>query len=379
MAEASNGKTAVGSNGSMSSLYGVGGNYDDLVRQTTQASYNVGAGEQFANMANWDFALQGQAASGTGAGVAGGYVGGIPSAYGGVAFNVEQARAQCIADMQIEATNPAIVHASPRPGELNVLVTGVGSREVPDSYGEMRAVPWNLRDALRDPSVASTPGGAILGFGYNVVESVIGNTAALFSPNNLNPVSGEMVSPGVLQRAKEDLVINAGTLAIGGENLLVGATRSTATGVRAIGESGTGQAFAARMDQLNYRMGVTSYVAEPSFGVSAAAGFSSEAKLVGHFEKHGVEFGASSASEYLQVGQDIMRNGVPVEYFYKPAGELRTGYAQFMSNSSRGVAKFGFVGTNTDGAITTIHTESGKSFWKMLNGNPADKTIWPKR
>lgn len=50
---------------------------------------------------------------------------------------------------------------------------------------------------------------------------------------------------------------------------------------------------------------------------------------------------------------------------------------QFMGNSSRGDAKYGFVGTNSDGAITTIHVESGKSFWKMLSGDPKDKTIRP--
>ncbi|WP_231674568.1 hypothetical protein, partial [Ralstonia pseudosolanacearum] len=31
------------------------------------------------------------------------------------------------------------------------------------------------------------------------------------------------------------------------------------------------------------------------------------------------------------------------------------------------------VGTNADGAITTIHTESGNSFWKMLNNGNIDK------
>ncbi|WP_353556352.1 LysM domain-containing protein [Paraburkholderia terrae] len=136
--------------------------------------------------------------------------------------------------------------------------------------------------------------------------------------------------------------------------------------------AGMAENYAAKTDVL-------AYAKDPTSGVTSAAGFASEAKLVGHFEKHGAEFGASSASEYLQIGQGIMKNGVEVEYFYKPADELRTGYVQFMGNSSRGTAKFGFVGTNTDGAITTIHTESGKSFWKMLNGTPADKTIWPKR
>lgn len=70
-----------------------------------------------------------------------------------------------------------------------------------------------------------------------------------------------------------------------------------------------------------------------------------------------------------------MQGGDKVQYLYK--GEMRTGYVQFMGNSSRGDAKYGFVGTNPDGAITTIHVESGKSFWKMLNGNPKDKTIRP--
>jgi filamentous hemagglutinin len=45
-----------------------------------------------------------------------------------------------------------------------------------------------------------------------------------------------------------------------------------------------------------------------------------------------------------------------------------------MGNSSFGSAKFGFVGTNSKGYITTIHIESGNSFWKKLNGN-LNKTI----
>jgi hypothetical protein len=105
----------------------------------------------------------------------------------------------------------------------------------------------------------------------------------------------------------------------------------------------------------------------------AEANFADANKLSDHFKKHGAEFGAGTPDEYLQIGRDIMRNGEKVEYLYK--GEIRTGYVQFMGNSSKGSAKFGFVGTNADRAITTIHTESGKSFWKMLNGNPLDKTI----
>ena len=112
----------------------------------------------------------------------------------------------------------------------------------------------------------------------------------------------------------------------------------------------------------------------PGF-LGAARGFASEAKLFGHFERHGAEFGAKTANDYLQVGRDIMRTGTKVQYLYK--GETRTGYVQFMANTRRGDAKFGFVGTSADGAITTIHTQSGKSFWKMMNGDPSIKTITP--
>jgi len=33
------------------------------------------------------------------------------------------------------------------------------------------------------------------------------------------------------------------------------------------------------------------------------------------------------------------------------------------------------VGTNAQGQITTLHTQSGKDFWKTINGNAQDKSI----
>lgn len=45
---------------------------------------------------------------------------------------------------------------------------------------------------------------------------------------------------------------------------------------------------------------------------------------------------------------------------------MRTGYVQFMSNNSKGNAKFAFVGTNNEGYITTFHTESGKCWRKVV-------------
>lgn len=101
--------------------------------------------------------------------------------------------------------------------------------------------------------------------------------------------------------------------------------------------------------------------------------FGNSSTLASHFQKHGKEFGAATAKAYLKVGRDIARTGYKVRYNYK--GERRTGYIAFMGNSSRGEAKFGFVGTNRQGVITTIHTKNGADAWKMLNGNQRDKNI----
>ncbi|MVA71946.1 hypothetical protein GOZ81_12765 [Agrobacterium vitis] len=120
------------------------------------------------------------------------------------------------------------------------------------------------------------------------------------------------------------------------------------------------------------------YVENPNtlvdvFGLTA--NFADDARLNSHFEKHGAEFNAKTPAEYLEIGRSVMQQGDKVVYVYK--GEKRTGYVKFMGNTRRGQSKFAFVGTNSDGAITTIHTESGNSFWKMLNGSSSDKTIRP--
>jgi RHS repeat-associated protein len=103
--------------------------------------------------------------------------------------------------------------------------------------------------------------------------------------------------------------------------------------------------------------------------------FANQAKLDSHFGKHGPEFAAKSPEEYLGMARDVMQKGVKVKYTYK--GESRTGYVQFMGNARRGTSKFAFVGTNAEGNITTFHVESGKSFWKMLNGDPRDTALNP--
>ncbi len=70
-----------------------------------------------------------------------------------------------------------------------------------------------------------------------------------------------------------------------------------------------------------------------------------------------------------------MKGGTKVQYAYK--GETRTGFVQLMGNNRKGQSKFAFVGTNSQGQITTLHAKSGKDFWKTLNGNAKDKTINP--
>ncbi|UWI59859.1 RHS repeat protein [Pseudomonas sp. BW7P1] len=103
--------------------------------------------------------------------------------------------------------------------------------------------------------------------------------------------------------------------------------------------------------------------------------FGSDEKLAGHFEKHGAEFKAMNKVEYLLIARDVVNQGTRVEYLYK--GEVRAGYLQLMGTNRKGEAKFAFVGTNTNDEITTLHTKSGKEFWRTINGNTQDKAVRP--
>ncbi|PIT53125.1 hypothetical protein BHC44_06600 [Snodgrassella alvi] len=110
-----------------------------------------------------------------------------------------------------------------------------------------------------------------------------------------------------------------------------------------------------------------------SLGLSKCSNFENKDKLNSHFKKHGGEFGAKTKQEYLDIGHYIVKNGYKVQYPYK--GELRTGYVSYMGNTSKGATKIGFVGTNSEGHITTIHTKSGKDIWKTLNGDAKDTVL----
>ena len=102
--------------------------------------------------------------------------------------------------------------------------------------------------------------------------------------------------------------------------------------------------------------------------VQHPSNFADRVKLESHYDKHGGEFGGiyKSANEYLDGAKDVINNGVKVQYEYKD--EIRTGYVRFMGNNKDGNAKFEFVGTNNNNEITTYHTQSGKKFWKTING-----------
>uniref|UniRef100_UPI002B1E52B8 RHS repeat-associated core domain-containing protein n=2 Tax=Pseudomonas TaxID=286 RepID=UPI002B1E52B8 len=108
---------------------------------------------------------------------------------------------------------------------------------------------------------------------------------------------------------------------------------------------------------------------------SRPGNFGSDEKLAAHFEKHGAEFKAMTNEEYLLIARGVVNQGTRVEYLYK--GEMRAGYIQLMGNNRKGEAKFAFVGTNTNDEITTLHTKSGKEFWRTINGNAQDKTVRP--
>ncbi|PHU33821.1 hypothetical protein [Pseudobutyrivibrio ruminis] len=101
---------------------------------------------------------------------------------------------------------------------------------------------------------------------------------------------------------------------------------------------------------------------------SEAMSFATDDLLNSHFEKHASEFKGlyNTLDEYLIGARDVIESGYKVRYIYK--GEERFGYVKFLGSNSKGQAKFAFVGTNNNGFITTFHTESGKTFWKMLNG-----------
>lgn len=69
-----------------------------------------------------------------------------------------------------------------------------------------------------------------------------------------------------------------------------------------------------------------------------------------------------------------MDNGQQVSYFYEPANEMRTGYVSFMRNSQKtGESLFGFVGTDADGFITTIHTKPRTELFDLLGDSAQSK------
>ncbi|MGY2402850.1 RHS repeat-associated core domain-containing protein, partial [Pseudomonas sp. SDO5271_S396] len=103
--------------------------------------------------------------------------------------------------------------------------------------------------------------------------------------------------------------------------------------------------------------------------------FGSEEKLDTHYKKHGAEFKSKDSHEYLLTARHVVDKGIHVYYSYK--GTPRSGYVLLLGTNRSGHAKFAFVGTNQSNQITTLHTKSGKEFWRSINGDATDKTIRP--
>ena len=95
--------------------------------------------------------------------------------------------------------------------------------------------------------------------------------------------------------------------------------------------------------------------------------------LKNHYQSSPAEGALARLNDYLEIANDVIKNGYKVEYPYK--GEVRTGYVQLMGTNRREQAKFAFVGTNNSGNITTLHSKSGKDVWKTLNSDAKDKVI----
>ncbi|EJL7573297.1 hypothetical protein NMY88_002358, partial [Listeria monocytogenes] len=153
-------------------------------------------------------------------------------------------------------------------------------------------------------------------------------------------------------------------------------------------------AYVASMKDWTDDAGLTDMALGLGFGIAAARNkaiipkessglkFDDIEKLENHFTKHGGEFkGAySNINEYLKGANNVIKNGEKVQYNYTlkdGTTELRTGYVKFMGNTSKGKAKFEFVGTNLSGDITTYHVKRGEDVYKLLNGNKHINVINP--
>ena len=154
-------------------------------------------------------------------------------------------------------------------------------------------------------------------------------------------------------------------------NGVKGSTTASASGIR--NQSRYSLTGAEHYEDLKHVFGADNVKWETEYD---RAVFQNYEKLASHYAKHGDEVNAQSTVDYLNKARYVMNNGYKVEYEYKT--EMRTGFLRYYKNNKNHDAKFAFVGTNNEGFITTFHTESGKSFWKMLNKSGM-KVINPKK
>lgn len=220
-----------------------------------------------------------------------------------------------------------------------------------------------------------------LGLNANSAQTIKANES-----RGANAIIGSAISPlGALGSSTRLLGVDdktADNLAIGGA--LIGTVVGSGVAIKTGGFNDTPLGKSDITIAPHWGMSVTENANGPKNSVKnysntnqlQPSNFANSQKLTEHFKKHGGEFkklGVTNEQEYLNLSREIIKNGEKVEYNYN--GQIRTGYVAYIGNDSKGKAKFALVGTNAQGQITTLHTQSGKDFWKTINGNAQDKSI----
>lgn len=213
-------------------------------------------------------------------------------------------------------------------GGPNVVQAPTGSLSTYGGASGIQSLPLGADDVINDPWVANTPGGALLGLGYGLLDNVVGNTAALFRSDSYNPISGRVVSPGQLQRTKEDLVINLATLGIAAPQSGAAATARSALNSeigalrRIAASNAVDTGSAARLARIDELAEANAYrrLQEIESSVPSA-----------HFlEKHGAQTTLQSQLERAQFGRNPT-TGV-VETYPNGKPKIPSSATRFLSN-----------------------------------------------
>ncbi|WP_146260327.1 hypothetical protein [Stenotrophomonas maltophilia] len=154
--------------------------------------------------------------------------------------------------------------------------------------------------AIQDQIDRKTHGKVLIG-GTAVI------TAAGLSPVALAAARGCLSKPASCDAILTGVVDAVASEATGGASLVVGAGAAAKTAELIVENVAREGASGGALSDMGRSIPQLPKSGGPKLNPGAGtANFADEAKLMGHFEKHGGEFGAKSASEYLEVGKDIV-------------------------------------------------------------------------